>query len=559
MKASLDWRDRWSALPFNEFDQKHLDENLGFWQHSAYKIISTFEKFDSAVMVAGTATGKTIMGFLTALAGEWRVLFIAPSRFLAGAQHPNLWERISGRTDNYAIYTGETTPVKRIWYKNLKILFSTPQTFMNDWTKQKISVLDFDLIIIDEFHHCDGGKTEASKIAYAAEEAGLKLLGLTASPGGSLEKIDFLMQACKIQAVLGAKKIDPPKRERLISCDLSEQLSWCERVLKELLLQSGKEISNDLEIAREMLKNIDPDAAKKIPRIDLAHLLRHNQLKEIHASILTWREFAPSIFFGAISDHAYYCKLYYSYRTILTESYASFIDYTKKLKVKAGEGNKAAKKLLANKNFQGVMQVAIDDQYSHPKARALWPCLQSAQKQKFRTLVFVRSVYFAQYLTKKLNASGIRVRAAYGQQKIFEQEKIIDELKRGELDCIISTSTLYEGANIQELDIVILFGLPVTEIQLLQASGRVGRMKSGTVIIIVLNHVLDRALYYGTKRAVAEMKSVMEDLALAYGNLDLVKEWRLQKLIDAIVKKRRDKKMRKHDARERNGQLTLNL
>src|SRR2546425_12323167 len=93
--------------------------------------------------------------------------------------------------DRITLFTGEATaPEDRelLWREN-KIIVSTPQVIRNDLRAERISLDDVSLIVFDEAHRAVGDYAYVDVAAAYKEVPDRLVLGMTASPGSSAEKI----------------------------------------------------------------------------------------------------------------------------------------------------------------------------------------------------------------------------------------------------------------------------------------------------------------------------------------------------------------------------------
>jgi DEAD/DEAH box helicase domain-containing protein len=89
-----------------------------------------------------------------------------------------------------------------------------------------------------------------------------------------------------------------------------------------------------------------------------------------------------------------------------------------------------------------------------------------------------------------------KVTAFYGSLKSDRRQNIIDQLQRGKLRVIISTSALEAGLDLPELDCCLVKGYPGSIMSFRQRLGRAGRVNPGLIIFLpVAQSSLD--YYYG--------------------------------------------------------------
>src|SRR3989475_6918278 len=118
-----------------------------------------------------------------------RILFLAPTKPLV-EQHAASMRKVLV-VDRITLFTGEATaPEDRelLWREN-KIIVSTPQVIRNDLRAERISLDDVSLIVFDEAHRAVGDYAYVDVAAAYKDIRGRLVLGMTASPGSSAEKI----------------------------------------------------------------------------------------------------------------------------------------------------------------------------------------------------------------------------------------------------------------------------------------------------------------------------------------------------------------------------------
>src|SRR5207248_4603719 len=118
-----------------------------------------------------------------------KVLFLAPTKPLV-AQHAASLRKVLV-VDRIALFTSEaTSPEERelLWREN-KIVVSTPQVIRNDIRAERSSLDDVSLVVFDEARRAVGDYAYVDVAAAYEEVPGRLVLGMTASPGSSAEKI----------------------------------------------------------------------------------------------------------------------------------------------------------------------------------------------------------------------------------------------------------------------------------------------------------------------------------------------------------------------------------
>lgn len=464
-------------------------------------------------LVADTGTGKTIIAFLAFfflyVTENRRTLFLAPQRLLTEQHKLLLGEiaRASHIADAERIVGGRR---KRPWKdRTVPIVFATPQTFMRDAEKGLVAAGDFDLVVLDEFHHATG-KYDYVSIAARAAENGVRMLHLSASPGGTVEKIEAIEKACHIDHWVRVKIATPAKHEVIAVAEADPTVAELDRKFLSLL--------DRVEVQLRAFGVIDGPkrGRKRKPR-----LLCQHDLDVLIGKIRALE--APYPLFEALSLYAIYGKLRHAYLTCMTESYATFLAYLKREREKDDEdqtssaGGRARRtarhRFLAHPRIREIEAIAERERDRHPKVAELERVVRGCAETKKNMLIFVGERETGLYLKEVLARVGVAAETIFGgrEKNARRQEEVLGKLREREIDFVIATSVLKEGINIEKLDAVAHYSLPLNEIERIQGSGRAGRTEDGSVFYIFLDHPLEKARYWNSYRKLKTMNAVIEE------------------------------------------------
>lgn len=114
--------------------------------------------------------------------------------------------------------------------------------------------------------------------------------------------------------------------------------------------------------------------------------------------------------------------------------------------------------------------------------------VQKRIKQKQRILVTTLTKKMAEDLTDYYAKIGIKVRYLHSEIGTLERIDIIDDLRRGEFDCLVGVNLLREGLDLPEVSLIGILdadkeGFLRSETSLIQTIGRAARNVDGQVII----------------------------------------------------------------------------
>ncbi|HML05719.1 MAG TPA: helicase-related protein, partial [Methanobacterium sp.] len=114
--------------------------------------------------------------------------------------------------------------------------------------------------------------------------------------------------------------------------------------------------------------------------------------------------------------------------------------------------------------------------------------VQKRIKQNQRILVTTLTKKMAEDLTDYYAKIGIKVRYLHSEISTLERIDIIDDLRRGEFDCLVGVNLLREGLDLPEVSLIGILdadkeGFLRSETSLIQTIGRAARNIDGQVII----------------------------------------------------------------------------
>lgn len=118
-----------------------------------------------------------------------------------------------------------------------------------------------------------------------------------------------------------------------------------------------------------------------------------------------------------------------------------------------------------------------------------------------RTLVTTLTKATAEDLSEFLSNQGIKVHYLHSDINTLERTDILDDLRRGEYDCLVGINLLREGLDLPEVTLVAILdadkeGFLRSDVTLIQTMGRAARHAEGTVIMYadIITGSIKRAL-----------------------------------------------------------------
>jgi len=518
--------DRFDISLTSHREEERREALREFRIRSAERVLEALEE-GNVGLIADTGTGKTIVALLVFLflyiTQNSRTLFLAPQRILT-KQHKKLFSDIMRQShvaDSEKIVGGTK---KRRWNdKKVPIIFATPQTFMNGIRKGVVDMTTFDLVVFDEFHRTTGKYA----YVYAVDEAwktGIQTLHLSASPGGTKEKIEKIEKTCHIKTWVREKVAMPRKIEVMRIARQDDILQTLDQKFLSLFDRLHIQFRQFGILEKEPQKTADLqgelfDILKT--RIKKIRVLSQNELDVIaeKAQKLPF----PNPRYEALSLYGIYGKLRYSYLACMEEGYATFLSFIERTQKKDGKRQEKRKcsrplrtstyRFLSHPRVREIVEIAERERDNHPKTLLLLDTLREYKKGGRSAIVFVGEKETGKYLKEILKEQGVVTEVLFGGKgkNIRRQEAAIKGLKHRELDFVITTSVVKEGLNVPEIDGVVHYSLPQNECERIQGNGRSGRTKEGYISYIILDHPIEQGRYWSSFHKLKKMNEVIEE------------------------------------------------
>ncbi len=465
----------------------------------------------NSLVVLPTGLGKTIIGvYVAALTLEKyplksKILVLAPTRPLINQHYDSFKSLMTIPEELFVVLTGKINPEKRVeLFQENQIIFYTPQTLRNDLVNLKYSLESTCLIIFDEAHHATGDYAY-TLIAdeYIDQNPDGTILGLTASPGASKEKIKVLCENLHVpkENIHTRTRKDVDVKSYLKPMDIYK----IGVNLTELMEEAYDAVQNLLEERLQYLSQLgfisvkDGNLYSKIIRKDLlklnADLVRLVKGYSDKTGV-----------YSALSVNAQGLILFHMLELIEQQGLDVLLIYLTKVKQDARKktSSKAVKILASDHRLHQIYielkknEDLTPEKLIHPKYFLLEKLLiqELERNPSSRILVFVKLRDSVKNIVSKLKVNNhgvIKPTRFVGQatkskdDKGLSQKKqleILEQFKRGVVNVLISTNVGEEGLDIAECDLVVFYDVVASEIRFIQRKGRTARHREGKVIIL---------------------------------------------------------------------------
>ncbi len=463
-----------------------------------------------SMIVLPTGLGKTVVALLAIarrLEHGGRALFLAPTKPLVEQHAQFLRSYLRAGT---TVFTGEIPSDKRskLWKENLQAIVSTPQVIENDLKAQRIGLSDVKIIIFDEAHRAVGNYAyHFIASTYLEQAADPLILGMTASPGGTIEKIHEVSASLYIDNIEIRTETDPDVLPYTFQKDIE---------IHRLLLPP------EMKVMRERLKQATSKRLRELikMRVIFTEWTSTSDLIKLQSKVAALQNYR------AMSLLAEVIKLRHALGLVETQGVVPTRKYFERLlkDAQSKSGSKATKRLSVDEDVSAAITLARQLAEIHPKLSAAKEIVthQLADKPDSRIIVFTNYRDTAEVVKSALNdVDGVKAEKFVGQatkngskglsQK--EQVGLVSAFVDGTYNVLVATSVAEEGLDIPSTDMVIFYEPIPSEIRSIQREGRTGRRRSGKVIVLVTKDTRDETYSWSSSHKKRTMRKEIQRLS----------------------------------------------
>ncbi len=411
------------------------------------------------------------------------------------------------------------------------MIISTPQVIENDLLTKRISLEDVSHITFDEAHRAVGNYAYtfiAEKYFESAKNP--HVLGITASPGSSDEKISEVCQALHIEHVAVKNEKDRDVRPYVQEIEMEWLSVQLPAEMAEIRGYLEKILDDRLVTIREL--GFSTGSGKYVSKKDLLLLQ-----KQLQSEIRIGGD--PAIF-SAMSVLAEMMKVNHAVEMVETQGIETLRKYLEKQDAEASSksASKAAKRLMDDLYMRKALHRVKECDVEHPKLELARRIVSEQLKENpdSRAIVFTNYRDTAEIVTKALSevhgiipvrfvGQGSRQKDKGLTQK--QQVEILEKFRAGEFNVLVATSVAEEGLDIPSTDMVLFYEPVPSEIRSIQRKGRTGRQHKGRVVVLLTKGTRDEAYYWSSKNKERRMLNSMQGLETVLGTNDSKKNTEL--------------------------------
>lgn len=483
---------------------------------------------ESTLIVLPTGLGKTTIALLVLVQRieSGRVLLLSPTKPLVEQHAAFLREVLEIPGEEVVAFTGSIAPSKRVeLWKHARVVVSTPQVIENDLLARRISLEDVSHITFDEAHRAVGNYAYVYIAGRYFKEAAEPLaLGITASPGSSVEKIQEVCSNLHLGHIEVRSEYDADIQPYIFD----REIEWKNVKIPVELRELRAELTGVLHEKINRLAELGMIMPKQ-KRLSKTQMLELQ--KRLQGQV---RRFPQQQTYQAISLVAEILKLSHAIELAETQGPQALARYFERLEHEANSrgGSKASKRLMEDVRIRRAMHAVRDPGLTYPKMAAVKEvvCEQLQRNPHSRVIVFTNYRDTSELVTAELNqVKGIRAVRFVGQASRYkdtgltqrQQSEIIDAFKRGEYNTLVATSVAEEGLDIPSTDLVVFYEPVPSEIRSIQRRGRTGRRHQGRIVVLMAQGSRDEAYYWSSNHKERAMQRKIEELRNSLQSLNL--------------------------------------
>src|SRR3989344_7081766 len=469
-------------------------------------------KNNNTLVVLPTGIGKTLLAVLLGLERlnkfpESKILIISPTKPLSN-QHIETFKKNTNINENeILLLTGIIKAEKRkeLW-QNAKIIIATPQTIQKDLENSRINLKDFSMLCVDECHRSRENFANTHVTRYYFEQAlNPRVIALTASPGGTLDRIKDVMKNLNLDAVEIRSDIDKDVKQyvqkrdiELIEVELTKEMKDLHSIIKNVYLNKIGDL-------------------KKLGFTKPSHLINKKDLLMLQMQLRKNLNSGDRSAFYGISLTALLIKLDYMLELLEILGLRSLSKFLEKLKQ---DQSKAAKVILQDKKIQEAIKNCnelVEKNIDHPKFDKLKEFILNEIKNNKN----IKIILFANYrdtidnIITELRKLDVKCVKLIGQNKGLTQKQQINTVKTFEEsddNILICSSIGEEGLDIKGVNVVIFYEAIPSEIRRIQRMGRVARLETGKIMFLITKDTRDEAYFWSSYQKEKKMKKTLYGL-----------------------------------------------
>ncbi len=476
----------------------------------------------NTLVVLPTGLGKTSIALRVAAESLLReptrsVLFLAPTRPLV-VQHAR---SVAGAlfVPEPITLTGAIEPARRAELLHPpQVVLATPQVVANDLAEGHFPLETFSLVVFDEAHRAVGDYPYVPIGRANREGPRARVLAMTASPGGSLARIQEVWANLGIERFEYRTEESPDVAPYLHGIGVETLTVPVPPEVQRLAILFRACIARSTETLRKLGVLADGDSGRRAV-LDAG--------RRLHRVIETERaRGGPGLgsLWQAVTAQAVAMKGFHALELIESQGVEALREFLRRqLPPEGRRMTPAQRSFLFDPDVEQARRDLEHLELEHPKVATAvrLVCDELLRGPNARVIVFTQYRDTVDRLVGELGALGDpKVRpsrfvgqAAHGEDQGLsqkEQVRILDRFRAGEVNCLVATSVAEEGLDIPATDLVVFYEPIPDVIRTIQRRGRTGRARAGRAVVLVADGTRDVGLHRAAFARERRMRTMLE-------------------------------------------------
>ncbi len=476
----------------------------------------------NTLVVLPTGLGKTAIA-LRVIAEYLRrdptasVLFVAPTRPLV-EQHAREVARALFAPEPLVL-TGAIAPDRRSALLHPpQVVVATPQVVANDLAEGQFPLDTISLIVFDEAHRAVGDYPYVAIGRANRDGPRARVLAMTASPGGSLGRIQ------EVWANLGVDRFEYRTEQ---SPDVAPYLHGIG--VETVTVPVPPEVRHLAVLLRAAVAR-QVDVLSKYGQVPAGEFSRRALLEvgnRLHRQLSVERAqgaAAPAGLWAAVTAQAAAMKGLHALELIESQGVDALREFLGRQAPSRGQRwTPSQRAFLQDEDVRQVESILRGLTVEHPKVATTVRIV----REELHRAATARVIVFSQYrdtvdrlLTEfdRLGDPAVRAARFVGQsargeaaglsQK--EQVQLLDRFREGDVNCLVATSVAEEGLDIPATDLVVFYEPIPDVIRTIQRRGRTGRARTGRAVVLVADGTRDVGLHRASFSRERRMHELLE-------------------------------------------------
>jgi Fanconi anemia group M protein len=476
----------------------------------------------NTLVVLPTGLGKTSIALRVAAEFLLRrptesVLFLAPTRPLV-VQHAR-----SVAQTLYApeplVLTGAIAPDRRAeLLRPPQVVVATPQVVANDLKGGEFPLASFSLLVVDEAHRAVG---DYPYVAIGKENRTgprARVLAMTASPGGSLARVQAVWTNLGIERFEYRTELSPDVAPYLQGIGVQTVPVTVPPEVRHLAILLRTCVARQADLLHRLGVVPGGELSRRVLLDAGAGLHRQIAASRDH------RDAASASLWQAVTAQAVAMKGLHALELIESQGVDALREFLARQRPADGRRlTPSQRAFLGDPDVEETIRSLGRIDIEHPK---LATAVRIVRDELHRDAA-ARVIVFSQYrqtvdrLVTELDRLGdpaVRSARFVGQadhgptpglsQK--EQVALLDRFRSGGVNCIVATSVAEEGLDIPATDLVVFYEPIPDVIRTIQRRGRTGRARAGRAVVLVAEGTRDVGLHRSASARERRMHEMLE-------------------------------------------------